>query len=69
MEGDQALAYVRARYTRQRQRHQSHRPSAGIPQLGDRQGRSSGTLLNPLKLVRFLDAATKSLTTDPGWRV
>jgi hypothetical protein len=27
--------------------------------------RSSGTLLNPVKLVRFLEAATKSLTTDP----
>jgi LCP family protein required for cell wall assembly len=27
---------------------------------------SAGTLLNPLKLYNFLDAATKSVTTDPG---
>ena len=27
---------------------------------------SAGTLVNPVRLVRFLDAATKSLTTDPG---
>src|SRR4029079_19333734 len=28
---------------------------------------SAGTLANPVKLVRFLDAATKSLTPDPGF--
>ena len=27
---------------------------------------SAGTLANPVKLVRFLDAATKSLQVDPG---
>lgn len=27
---------------------------------------SAGTLANPVKLVRFLDAATKGLTVDPG---
>jgi LCP family protein required for cell wall assembly len=27
---------------------------------------SAGTLVNPVKLYKFLDAATKSLTTDPG---
>jgi anionic cell wall polymer biosynthesis LytR-Cps2A-Psr (LCP) family protein len=27
---------------------------------------SAGTLANPVRLVRFLDAATKSLTTDTG---
>ncbi|NUS51366.1 MAG: LCP family protein, partial [Nocardioidaceae bacterium] len=27
---------------------------------------SAGTLVNPVRLYRFLDAATKSLTTDPG---
>ena len=27
---------------------------------------SAGTLVNPVRLVRFLDAATKSLTTDTG---
>lgn len=28
---------------------------------------SAGTVANPVKLVRFLDAATSSLTTDPGF--
>lgn len=27
---------------------------------------SAGTLINPVRLYRFLDAATKSLSTDPG---
>jgi LCP family protein required for cell wall assembly len=27
---------------------------------------SAGTLVNPVRLYKFLDAATKSLTTDPG---
>ena len=27
---------------------------------------SAGTLINPVRLYRFLDAGTKSLTTDPG---
>jgi LCP family protein required for cell wall assembly len=27
---------------------------------------SAGTLINPVRLYKFLDAATKSLTTDPG---
>ena len=27
---------------------------------------SAGTLANPIRLLKFLDAATKSLTTDPG---
>ncbi len=27
---------------------------------------SAGTLFNPVRLVKFLDAATKSLSTDPG---
>ena len=27
---------------------------------------SAGTLINPVRLIRFLDAATKSLSTDPG---
>jgi hypothetical protein len=27
---------------------------------------SAGTLVNPVRLVKFLDAATKSLTTDTG---
>jgi LCP family protein required for cell wall assembly len=27
---------------------------------------SAGTLINPVRLIKFLDAATKSLSTDPG---
>jgi LCP family protein required for cell wall assembly len=64
--GDQALDYVRVRH--------------GISANGDigrmkrqqtfiagmiNKAVSAGTLANPVKLVRFLDAATKSLTTDP----
>jgi LCP family protein required for cell wall assembly len=66
--GDQALDYVRVRH--------------GISANGDigrmkrqqtfiaamiNKAVSAGTLANPVKLVRFLDAATKSLTTDPGF--
>jgi LCP family protein required for cell wall assembly len=66
--GDQALDYVRVRH--------------GISANGDigrmkrqqtfiaamiKKAVSAGTLTNPVKLVRFLDAATKSLTTDPAF--
>jgi LCP family protein required for cell wall assembly len=66
--GDQALAFVRAR----------HNVGNDASDLGriDRQqaflasmvqeATSSNLLLRPDKLFRFLDAATKSLTTDPG---
>lgn len=65
--GQQALDYVRVRH--------------GISANGDigrikrqqtfiaamiKKAVSAGTLANPVKLYRFLDAATKSLTTDPG---
>ncbi|MCW2756785.1 MAG: LytR family transcriptional regulator [Nocardioidaceae bacterium] len=66
--GEQALDYVRVRH--------------GISANGDigrikrqqtfiaamiKKGVSAGTLANPVKLVKFLDAATSSLTTDPGF--
>jgi LCP family protein required for cell wall assembly len=66
--GQQALDYVRVRH--------------GISANGDigrmkrqqtfiaamiKKAVSAGTLTNPVKLVRFLDAATKSLTTDPAF--
>jgi LCP family protein required for cell wall assembly len=69
--GDQALDYVRVRY------------SIGTQETGDigrmkrqqvflasmvNKAVSAGTLFNPKRLISFLDAATKSLTTDPGMR-
>jgi len=67
--GQQALNYVRVRH------------SIGTVDTGDigrmkrqqaflaamvNKAVSAGTLLNPPKLIKFLNAATKSLTTDPG---
>jgi len=63
--GVEALAYVRARYIFD---------GSDISRISRQQAflssvvnkvRSAGTLLNPVKLYKFLDAATKSLTTDP----
>ena len=67
LDGEQALGYVRARYslgdgsdTERMQRQQAF--------LGSlvNKVRSNGVLLNPVKLYPLLDAATKSLTADPG---
>ncbi len=64
--GVEALAYVRARYIGD---------GSDISRISRQQAflssvvnkvRSAGTLLNPVKLYKFLDAATKSLTTDPA---
>ena len=64
--GDQALAYVRLRaYGTGSDISRIDRQQAFMSSVVDK-AKSSGTLLNPVKLVRFLDAATKSLTTDPG---
>jgi len=67
VQGDQALAYVRTRYTigNGSDIGRIDRQQAFLSSVIDK-ARSGGTLLNPLKLVPFLDAATKSLTTDPG---
>ncbi|MFJ5552469.1 LCP family protein [Streptomyces sp. NPDC093225] len=67
LHGEQALGYVRARY------------SLGNGSDTDRMGRqqqflaalvkkvqSNGVLLNPTRLYPLLDAATRSVTTDPG---
>ena len=65
--GEQALAFVRARYTLgdgsdlSRITRQQTFMSSMIQQL-----QSAGTLLNPVRLYQVLDAATKSLTVDPG---
>ena len=65
--GATALAYVRAR---------EFDPSADIGRIQRQQkfmsalvqkAESTGTLLNPFKLVSFLNAVTGSLKTDPGF--
>jgi LCP family protein required for cell wall assembly len=71
VKGNQALDYVRVRH------------SIGTRDTGDigrmkrqqaflaamvNKAVSAGTLFNPTRLLSFLDAATKSLTTDPGMR-
>ncbi|MFZ0323499.1 MAG: LCP family protein [Actinomycetes bacterium] len=65
VKGDQALAFVRARYIGNGSDiSRISRQQAFMSSVVEK-ARSAGTLLNPIKLVRFLDAATKSLTTDP----
>jgi anionic cell wall polymer biosynthesis LytR-Cps2A-Psr (LCP) family protein len=69
VKGERALDYVRVRH------------DLGTAQNGDigrmkrqqtflasmaHKAVSAGTLANPLRLYKFLDAGTKSLTTDPG---
>ncbi|GHI89334.1 LCP family protein [Streptomyces xanthophaeus] len=67
LEGEQALGFVRARYsmgngsdTERMQRQQQF--------LGSlvKKVQSNGVLLNPTRLYPLLDAATSSVTTDPG---
>ncbi|WP_328538410.1 LCP family protein [Streptomyces sp. NBC_00344] len=67
LHGEQALGYVRARHsigngsdTERMERQQQF--------LGSlvKKVQSNGVLLNPTRLYPVLDAATKSLTTDPG---
>ena len=63
--GDQALAFVRVRAIGTGSDiDRIDRQQAFLSSLITK-ARSSSTLLNPVKLVRFLEAATKSLTTDP----
>ncbi|MGO4256933.1 LCP family protein [Marmoricola sp. RAF53] len=67
--GQQALDYVRVR-------HDLGAPTGDIGRMKRQQAFisamikkvvSAGTLTNPIKLVKFLDAATGSLSTDPGF--
>jgi hypothetical protein len=66
--GTDALGFVRARYAvgdgsdLGRIKNQQVFISAVI-----RKATSTGLILNPFKLYRFLDAATKSIRTDPGF--
>ncbi|RNM12147.1 LytR family transcriptional regulator [Nocardioides pocheonensis] len=67
--GQQALDYVRVR-------HDLGAPTGDIGRMKRQQSFisamikkvvSAGTLANPVRLLKFLDAATNSLTTDPGF--
>jgi LCP family protein required for cell wall assembly len=67
LNGEQALGYVRARYSigdgsdTQRMERQQDFLASLLNKV-----RSDGVLLNPVKLYPLLDAATSSLTADPG---
>ena len=67
--GQQALDYVRVR-------HDLGAPTGDIGRMKRQQSFisamikkvvSAGTLANPVRLLKFLNAATNSLTTDPGF--
>jgi LCP family protein required for cell wall assembly len=67
VKGQQALSYVRLRHglsengdIGRMKRQQTFLASMANKAI------SAGTLANPVRLYNFLDAATKSLTTDPG---
>ncbi len=69
MKGQRALDYVRVRHDigsvengdiGRMKRQQTFLASMAAKAV------SAGTLINPVRLYKFLDAATKSLTTDPG---
>jgi LCP family protein required for cell wall assembly len=68
VDGEQALNYVRERHgfgdgsDIGRMKRQQTFIAAMINKVV-----SAGTLANPIRLYNFLDAATKSLTTDPGF--
>ncbi|MEV0094670.1 LCP family protein [Streptomyces sp. NPDC050738] len=67
LRGEQALGFVRARHSigngsdTERMGRQQQFLSSLVKKV-----QSSGVLLNPTRLLPVLDAATKSLTTDPG---
>ncbi len=65
--GDQALNYVRVRHVISNNGDigRMKRQQAFLASMANK-AISAGTLINPVRLYNFLDAATKSLTTDPG---
>lgn len=69
VKGEQALDYVRVRHDIGTAENgdigRMKRQQTFLASLANK-AVSAGTLANPLRLYRFLDAATKSLTTDPG---
>lgn len=66
--GDEALSYVRIRHVPGSDGTDLGRVKRQQAFIGSMAAQvlSSGTLANPLKIVRFLEAATKSLQVDPG---
>ncbi|HEY9378042.1 MAG TPA: LCP family protein, partial [Jiangellaceae bacterium] len=67
IDGDQALAFVRARkgIGDGSDLGRIDRQQAFLASMVQK-ATSTGVLLNPVRLVGFLDAATKSVTTDPA---
>jgi LCP family protein required for cell wall assembly len=67
VQGQQALNYVRLRHglSENGDIGRMKRQQAFLASMANK-AISAGTLANPVRLYNFLDAATKSLTTDPG---
>jgi anionic cell wall polymer biosynthesis LytR-Cps2A-Psr (LCP) family protein len=67
VKGQRALDYVRVRHSISDTGDigRMKRQQAFLASMANK-AVSAGTLVNPVRLVRFLDAATKSLTTDTG---
>jgi len=65
LSGDEALAYVRARYgIGGRVRPVADQAAAAVPRLVDPGGHRQGRALQPRQAEELLDAATKSMTLD-----
>lgn len=66
VKGQQALSYVRLRHglSENGDIGRMKRQQAFLAAMANK-AISAGTLVNPVRLYNFLDAATKSLTTDP----
>jgi LCP family protein required for cell wall assembly len=69
VKGQRALDYVRVRHdigsVENGDIGRMKRQQAFLASMSNK-AVSAGTLINPVRLIRFLDAATKSLSTDPG---
>ena len=67
VKGQQALSYVRLRHELSENGDigRMKRQQAFLASMANK-AISAGTLVNPVRLYNFLDAATDSLTTDPG---
>jgi LCP family protein required for cell wall assembly len=67
VKGQRALDYVRVRHdiSENGDIGRMKRQQAFLASMANK-AVSMGTLVNPVRLYKFLDAATKSLTTDPG---
>jgi len=67
VKGQQALGYVRLRHELSENGDigRMKRQQAFLASMANK-AISAGTLVNPVRLYNFLDAATSSLTTDPG---